>query len=74
MQRRFIGSRWQMVQADDTKAWIMNKYRVLLTRARLGTVIWVPKGDAEDETRAIREHNAIAEFLKTAGARALEAI
>jgi hypothetical protein len=45
-----------------------------LTRSRLGTVIWVPKGDAEDETRAIRELNAIAEFLKTAGARALEAI
>lgn len=45
-----------------------------LTRSRLGTVIWVPKGDAEDETRAIGELNAIAEFLKTAGARALEAI
>jgi DUF2075 family protein len=71
IQRRFIGSKWQRVQADDTKAWIMNKYRVLLTRARLATVIWVPEGDVEDETRAIKDLDAIAEFLEAAGARPL---
>ena len=71
IQRRFIGSRWQTVQADDTKTWIMNKYRVLLTRARLATVIWVPEGDVEDATRAIKDLNAIAEFLEVAGARPL---
>ena len=53
--------RWQTVHADDTKTWIMNKYRVLLTRARLTTVIWVPEGDVEDATRAIKDLNAIAE-------------
>jgi hypothetical protein len=68
-QRSFRGSRWQMVRDADAKNWIMNKYRVLMTRARLGTVIWVPEGDAEDSTRAIEDLDAIAEFLKTAGAR-----
>jgi hypothetical protein len=49
----------------------MNKYRVLLTRARRGMVIWVPGGDVEDETRAIKDLNAIAEFLEAAGANPL---
>ena len=71
IQRQFRGTRWQLVQADDTKRWIMNKYRVLLTRARLGMVIWVPEGDIEDETRAIKDFNAIAEFLEAAGAKPL---
>jgi len=70
-QRSFRGSRWQTVRDPDTKNWIMNKYRVLMTRARLGTVIWVPGGSAEDSTRAIEDLNAIAEFLKIAGARPL---
>ena len=29
----------------------MNTYRVLLTRARYDTVIFVPRGDTEDGTR-----------------------
>jgi hypothetical protein len=50
---------------------IKNKYRVLLTRARLATVIWVPQGDVDDATRATHDLNAIAEFLEAAGARPL---
>jgi len=69
--RQFRGSRWQAIQANDTRSWIVNKYRVLLTRARLGTMIWVPEGDVEDETRAIKDLDAIAAFLKAAGARPL---
>jgi DUF2075 family protein len=68
-QRSFRGTRWQTVRDADTKNWILNKYRVLLTRARLGTVIWIPSGDADDPTRSVSELDAIAEFLVTAGAR-----
>lgn len=70
-QRRFIGSKWQIVRSEDSKNWIMNKYRVLLTRARLGVVIWVPNGDVEDQTRAVKDLDAVAKFLKSVGARPL---
>jgi Uncharacterized conserved protein (DUF2075) len=41
---RLIGSRWQTVSNADAKRWAINKYRVLLTRARIGSIIWVPEG------------------------------
>jgi hypothetical protein len=70
-QRSFRGSGWQKVRDPDTQNWIMNKYRVLMTRARLGTVIWIPEGRADDPTRAIEELDAVADFLREAGARAV---
>lgn len=47
-----------------------NGYRVLLTRARKGMVIFVPSGDASerDETRSPALYDAIAEFLQSCGA------
>ncbi len=50
---------------------IRNTYRVLLTRARLGVVLWVPLGDPGDSTRAPGAPNETAEMLRTAGARPL---
>ena len=38
--RKVSGSRW-VTETDKTRA--MNRYRVLLSRARYGMVIWVPK-------------------------------
>jgi hypothetical protein len=65
------GSRWQTVKKTDDKRWAINKYRVLLTRARIGTVIWVPQGSADDPTRAVEARDAIADVLSAAGARKL---
>ena len=47
-----------------------NTYRVLLTRARKGMVIFVPKGDetGEDETRDIEFYNGIYNYLIASGA------
>ena len=55
---------------------IRNTYRVLLTRARYETVIWVPPGCARtdewhDPTRPAAEMDAIAAFLLRCGARPL---
>lgn len=69
--RRLNGAKWQSVHQPDGKAWSLNKYRVLLTRARLGTVIWMPKGSAADPTRDPARYDAIADALKRAGARSL---
>jgi hypothetical protein len=67
--RRFVGSRWQR----DTKdfAFVRNTYRVLLTRARYETIIYVPRGDAADATRNPAEFDAVAAFLQACGARPL---
>lgn len=53
-------------------AYQVNTYRVLLTRARYETVIWVPRGDAADRTRDPAEFAALARFLADCGARTLE--
>lgn len=66
--RKLNGSAWQGVRDEDTQRWIRNKYRVLLTRARLGTVIWVPEGSLDDHTRDPRTLDDIASTLGKAGA------
>ena len=40
--RRFVGTRWQPDRAEAH--YVLNTYRVLLTRARYETVLWVPRG------------------------------
>jgi hypothetical protein len=68
--RRFLGTAWQRDAREFT--FVRNTYRVLLTRARYETVIWVPRGDAGDATRRPAEFDAVAERLLAAGARPLE--
>jgi hypothetical protein len=46
---------------------VINKYRVLLTRAREGMIIWVPKGDVADWTRPTESYDAIANYLSACG-------
>jgi hypothetical protein len=71
------GGKWQRVQNATEATYIRNTYRVLLTRARYETVIWVPRGSRagsafHDETRDAARYDAIADFLHAAGARPLE--
>ena len=51
-----------------------NSYRVLLTRARKGMVIFVPNGDHtnEDTTRSVEFYDEIHRYLIACGARNLE--
>jgi hypothetical protein len=73
--RRFAGNGWQQeVKEHD---FVRNTYRVLLTRARYETVIWVPRGSDPadpffDRTRDARDYDAIAGFLLSCGARPLD--
>jgi hypothetical protein len=72
--RSFSGSAWQRAAKDQD--FIRNTYRVLLTRARYETVIWVPRGSKRDDpfhdpTRDAAEMDAIADFLTACGARPL---
>ncbi|MBR0647462.1 DNA/RNA helicase domain-containing protein [Plastoroseomonas hellenica] len=70
--RRFSGDRWLTVQNAAERDFIRNTYRVLLTRARYETILYIPRGDAADATRDPAEFEAIAAFLLACGARPLE--
>lgn len=65
--RQFSGSTWKSVEAAIEQRYLKNKYRVLLTRARQGMVIFVPHGDAEDDTRPSRIYDGTYAFLKSIG-------
>ena len=52
--------------------YIINSYRVLLTRARRGMVIFVPEGDDEDKTRLKEFYDGTYEYLKSIGIKELE--
>jgi len=70
--RRLMGHRWV---PDGEFDFVRNTYRVLLTRARDETIIWVPPGSPpgafHDVTRPAVEMDAIADFLTACGARTL---
>ncbi len=65
--RRLTGSKWQQVQKSVSQEFLRNKYRVLLTRAREGMVIWVPRGDSGDPTRDPVRLDSTAEYLRRCG-------
>jgi len=69
--RELHGPKWKAVRKRESQEYIRNTYRVLMTRARLGMVLWVPHGDPSDATRAPELLDATAQTLRAAGARPL---
>lgn len=67
----FRGKRWQSVSADERRLYLKNAYRVLLTRARQGMVIFVPPGNVEDETRPPHFYDQTFAYLMKSGIPAL---
>lgn len=67
----FSGTHWQTVGDQNRKRYIANSYRVLLTRARQGFVIFVPEGDHRDPTRDPAAYSAVYEFLRECGIEAI---
>jgi DUF2075 family protein len=63
---QFTGNKWRAVKGIKAVQ-IHNKYRVLMTRAREGLVIWVPEGDSSDLTRDVGVMNDTAEYLMRCG-------
>ena len=70
--RKFRGARWQNVQQEAEKYFTLNRYRVLLTRARKGMVIWVPQGDSNDPTRDPELFDSVYDALLKAGVPELD--
>jgi DUF2075 family protein len=65
--KQFKGTKWQNVGDEQRKQFILNKYRVLLTRAREGMVIWVPEGDENDDTRLPMFYDETFKYLISCG-------
>ncbi len=63
----FKGTKWQKVPKLERQRYLANSYRVLLTRARQGLIIFIPKGDNEDFTRLCSFYDDTANFLKSCG-------
>ena len=63
----FVGSKWQNIHKGERKKYLINAYRVLLTRARQGMIIVIPEGDKDDATRNPEYYNDNFNYLKMLG-------
>lgn len=63
----FSGTRWNNIQSMDRKIYLKNSYRVLLTRARQGVIIYIPKGCDLDDTRKCSFYDGTYNYLKKLG-------
>ena len=68
-QYSFRGSKWMNINDPKIRNYQINAYRVILTRARRGMVIYIPKGNAEDHTRNPKYYNDTYKYFKDLGIR-----
>ena len=65
--KKFSGTRWRDVKQEVTRRYLINAYRVLLTRARQGMVLFIPEGDNRDYTRKSEFYDGTYHYLKSLG-------
>lgn len=63
----FNGTKWQNVNNEANILYLKNAYRVLLTRARQGLIIFVPNGESSDITMQPSFYDGIYTYLKEIG-------
>lgn len=63
----FVGNKWNNVSNEERKLYLKNTYRVLLTRARQGMVIFIPRGSDTDKTRDRIFYDKTYAYLKEIG-------
>jgi hypothetical protein len=68
----FRGDRWCNIENTDNRRYLQNAYRVLLTRARQGMVIFIPPGDRGDPTRSPEFYDPTFHYLTGLGIPALQ--
>lgn len=67
----FEGTAWKNMRDEKDREYLLNAYRVLLTRARQGLVIYVPNGDEFDSTRPLELYDSTYDFFRSCGIREL---
>ena len=68
----FRGDRWIRISSEVRRRYLLNAYRVLLTRARQGMVIFVPLGSTSDASRAPELYDETAGYLSSLGVPSLD--
>ncbi|MFN4880581.1 MAG: DUF2075 domain-containing protein [Bacteroidota bacterium] len=63
----FEGTRWKSINSEIDKSYLRNAYRVLMTRARQGLIIFIPYGDNLDPTRPKELYDNTYNFLSSCG-------
>ncbi len=63
----FEGTKWKDINSEIDKSYLRNAYRVLMTRARQGLIIFIPYGDNLDPTRPIELYDNTYNFLSSCG-------
>jgi hypothetical protein len=63
----FSGTKWQNIHNENDKTYLQNAYRVLLTRARQGLIIYIPEGDGLDHTRPKELYDQTFNFFQSCG-------
>lgn len=59
------------IRNAESCGYLKNAYRVLLTRARQGMVVFVPPGERGDSTRPPAHYDATFQYLTASGLREL---
>jgi hypothetical protein len=70
--QNFKGTKWQNINKDIDKEYLKNTYRVLLTRARQGMVIFIPESNELDHTRPKEFYDRTYEYLKEIGIKEID--
>lgn len=65
--KRFEGTAWRNIHSAIEKKYMLNTYRVLMTRARQGLIILIPEGDHSDSTRSVSRYDSIYNYLLSCG-------
>lgn len=64
---KFRGTKWNHVNQEQRQHYLKNAYRVLMTRARQGLIIYIPEGDEEDPSRLTEYYEGTYQYLKQVG-------
>ena len=67
MSSRRTPPNWSPIQSKNNLMYLTNSYRVLLTRARQGFIIYIPRGSMSDATRLPEYYNSTYLFLREIG-------
>jgi hypothetical protein len=65
--QNFKGTKWQNINQQIDREYLKNTYRVLLTRARQGMVIFIPESSDIDHTRPSEFYDNTYKYLKEIG-------
>ena len=67
MSNRLTPPNWSRINSENNKLYLKNAYRVLLTRARQGFIVYIPNGSNEDITRKPCFYDKTYEYFKKIG-------